>query len=48
MRYDWVVSEPDRSVTVPPSPWPAPEGRGPRRRGGLPLPRGPGRSGWLE
>jgi len=35
------------SVTVPPLPRPAPEGRGPQRRGGRPLPRGAGLSGWL-
>ncbi len=44
VRCDWLGSEPDRSVTVPPSPRPAPEGR-PRRRGGLPRPRGAGRFG---
>ncbi len=44
-RCDWVAVEPGRSVTVPPPPQSAPEGRILRRRGGLPLPRGAGRSG---
>ncbi len=48
VHCDWVVSKPGRSVTVLPPPRPAPEGRGPRRRGGLPLPRGTGRSGYVE
>ncbi len=39
--------EPGRSVTLPPSPRPAPEGRENRRRGGLPLALGAGRSGKL-
>ncbi len=39
--------EPGRSVTLPPSPQPLQRAKGARRRGGLPLALGAGRSGKL-